>query len=670
MADLKINNPKIVGKLKLPAESASKTLIVNSSGELTSSTVTDTELAHLSGVTSSVQTQISAKADSSALSNYVATSVTVNGHALSSNVSVTATDISLGNVDNTSDANKPVSTAQQTALDGKSSTTLSNLGTTAINSDLVPASDASADLGTVSKRWGATYAQTLGLALSSTGESIQVSPNGITKYESSDPLTSNNTLVIKAADTTDTTFVHDGGSVQIEAGNANNGLSAGNIDIIVGVGDTNNGNINFKNKDAANTINSTNYIQIAPGGSVTSIANSIQVIAQVGYADLVSTASDVRLFPATGHSVRVDSKQIKDVADPTANQDAATKLYVDTAVSGAGTGTFVPVSQKGAASGVATLDANSLIPIAQIPPSAIERLVIVADQTAQYALTIATVQIGDTVKVTSSGEMFFVVDVANLGNAAGYVVYSAGTAAAVAWSGITSIPTPVSSLSGTNTGDQDLSGLALKTYTVNGHALSGNVSVTATDLSLGNVDNTSDATKNAATVSLTNKTIDASLNTISKLTVAMLDSGVLDADLTSVSASDDTIPSAKATKSYVDSKIGASAVAGDITLTSFAAANNQVAAADVTGLAFAAGVTRSFKALVSVSINATTGLNEVYELLGVQLASGFVMSASSVGDDTGVVFSITSAGQVQYTSANAAGFVSNTVKFRADTSTI
>lgn len=36
-------------------------------------------------------------------------------------------------------------------------------------------------------------------------------------------------------------------------------------------------------------------------------------------------------------------------------------------------------------------------------------------------------------------------------------------------------------LSGTNTGDQNLSGLVLKTTTVNGHALSSNVTVTATD---------------------------------------------------------------------------------------------------------------------------------------------------------------------------------------------
>jgi hypothetical protein len=49
----------------------------------------------------------------------VPTSRTVNGHALSADVAVTASDLTLGNVTNTSDANKPVSTAQQTALDLK-----------------------------------------------------------------------------------------------------------------------------------------------------------------------------------------------------------------------------------------------------------------------------------------------------------------------------------------------------------------------------------------------------------------------------------------------------------------------------------------------------------------------------------------------------------------------
>src|SRR5260370_6119788 len=44
---------------------------------------------------------------------------TVNGHPLSADVMVTSSDVGLGNANNTSDANKPVSTATQTALDAK-----------------------------------------------------------------------------------------------------------------------------------------------------------------------------------------------------------------------------------------------------------------------------------------------------------------------------------------------------------------------------------------------------------------------------------------------------------------------------------------------------------------------------------------------------------------------
>ena len=44
---------------------------------------------------------------------------TVNGKALSTNITLTKSDIGLGNVDNTSDANKPVSSATQTALNLK-----------------------------------------------------------------------------------------------------------------------------------------------------------------------------------------------------------------------------------------------------------------------------------------------------------------------------------------------------------------------------------------------------------------------------------------------------------------------------------------------------------------------------------------------------------------------
>ena len=84
-------------------------------------TVSSTEIGYLDGVTSSVQTQITAAA--TALSAHEADTTNVHGIAdtallaLKSEVAaVTPATLGLGNVDNTSDANKPVSTAQSSAI--------------------------------------------------------------------------------------------------------------------------------------------------------------------------------------------------------------------------------------------------------------------------------------------------------------------------------------------------------------------------------------------------------------------------------------------------------------------------------------------------------------------------------------------------------------------------
>jgi hypothetical protein len=93
-----LNDPTFGGTVSLPA--------TTSIGEISS-----TELGYLDGVTSSIQTQ---------LSNLDTAKANVESPTFTGTVSgVTSSMVGLGNVDNTSDANKPVSTAQQAALDTK-----------------------------------------------------------------------------------------------------------------------------------------------------------------------------------------------------------------------------------------------------------------------------------------------------------------------------------------------------------------------------------------------------------------------------------------------------------------------------------------------------------------------------------------------------------------------
>lgn len=88
-------------------------------------------------------------------------------------------------------------------------------------------------------------------------------------------------------------------------------------------------------------------------------------------------------------------------SDPLVDNDLARKKYIDDADA-----LLIPLTQKAAASGVATLDANSKIPSSQLPAIAITNVFVVADIAARDLLTIGAadgeVQEGDVVKVTDA----------------------------------------------------------------------------------------------------------------------------------------------------------------------------------------------------------------------------------------------------------------------------
>lgn len=84
--------------------------------------------------------------------------------------------------------------------------------------------------------------------------------------------------------------------------------------------------------------------------------------------------------------------------------------------------------------------ASGTISIDRLPKAALERLVVVANDTARFALTTATVQSGDTVKVTSTGKMYLIKDESKLNSEDGYEPYTASQASSVPWSGVTGKP--------------------------------------------------------------------------------------------------------------------------------------------------------------------------------------------------------------------------------------
>lgn len=106
--------------------------------------------------------------------------------------------------------------------------------------------------------------------------------------------------------------------------------------------------------------------------------------------------------------------------------------------------TYAPSAHNHNDSTITSLNASKLfgtIDIARLPHGALERCVIVADDTARFALTTAKVQLGDTVKVNKTQKMYFVIDDSKLNSEAGYTVYTAGSATSVPWSGVTGKPT-------------------------------------------------------------------------------------------------------------------------------------------------------------------------------------------------------------------------------------
>lgn len=148
---------------------------------------------------------------------------------------------------------------------------------------------------------------------------------------------------------------------------------------------------------------------------------------------LLDKANDIDL---TKYALKTDNA-------PTATKlQAARTIALSGAVTGSVSSDFgdnVTISTT-----LANFDASKIasgtISIDRLPKAALERLIVVADDTARFALTTATAQSGDTVKVTSTGKMYLIKDESKLSSEDGYEPYTASQASSVPWSGVTGKP--------------------------------------------------------------------------------------------------------------------------------------------------------------------------------------------------------------------------------------
>lgn len=148
---------------------------------------------------------------------------------------------------------------------------------------------------------------------------------------------------------------------------------------------------------------------------------------------LLDKANDIDL---TKYALKTDNA-------PTATKlQAARTIALSGAVTGSVSSDFgdnVTISTT-----LANFDASKIasgtISIDRLPKAALERLVVVANDTARFALTTATAQSGDTVKVASTGKMYLIKDESKLSSEDGYEPYTASQASSVPWSGVTGKP--------------------------------------------------------------------------------------------------------------------------------------------------------------------------------------------------------------------------------------
>ena len=100
--------------------------------------------------------------------------------------------------------------------------------------------------------------------------------------------------------------------------------------------------------------------------------------------------------------------------------------------------------------------------------------------------------------------------------------------------------------------------------------------------------------------------------------------------------------------------------------------NGVVTATNIPNFAFSNAIVRGFNAFATVTIAKSAGENlyATYELKGIQKGNLWQLNSTYIGDNTGVIFSIDTSGNMAYTSSSIGNFTSGTIKFKAMTTSV
>lgn len=272
-------------------------------GTTASPVVTEAHTATLTNKTLTSPTVNGGTITSATIDTSTINNSTLNNPSLSNPTGITKSDVGLGNVDNTSDLNKPISTATQTALDDKANETLNNLTTTSINADLIADTDNTRALGSDAVNWSAVNTRSV---ISNEGISL-------TSGDTSASSTGDVTIKSKNLPATGTT-----GNVYINSGTQSTAAGAsGNVTITSGPAVSSTGSVIIGSANATGTSGDV-FIRTGNGAGAT---GSITLTTGTG-----SSRGNISL---SASGISVNGTRVTNVGTPTANNDAATKAYVD-----------------------------------------------------------------------------------------------------------------------------------------------------------------------------------------------------------------------------------------------------------------------------------------------------------------------------------------------------